>query len=66
VIEIQQLPNILLENSNYGIGDLDDGIIHIGTNFCKNHDIPLCNNCPIKDLCEGFLNKKELLDEYRT
>ena len=65
-IEIQQLPNALLENSNYGIGDLDDGIIYIGTKFCKNHEVPLCENCPINILCEGFINKKELIDEYRT
>jgi hypothetical protein len=65
-VEIQQIPNALLEDSNYGIGDLDDGIIYIGTNFCRNHDVPLCENCPIKELCEGYNNKKELIDEYRT
>jgi len=65
-VEIQQIPNALLENSNYGIGDLDDGMIYIGTNFCRNHDVPLCENCPIKELCEGYNNKKELIDEYRT
>jgi len=65
-VEIQQIPNALLEKSNYGIGDLDDGIIYIGTKFCRNHDVPLCENCPINELCEGFNNKKELIDEYRT
>lgn len=65
-IEIQQTFNAFLLNSQYGIGQLDDGIIHIGTTFCRNHDVPLCENCPIKDLCEGFNNRKELIDEYRT
>ncbi|GHV15955.1 hypothetical protein AGMMS49938_15330 [Fibrobacterales bacterium] len=65
-IEIQQTVNALLLNSQYGIGQLDDGIIHIGTNFCRNHDAPLCKNCPLKNLCEGYNNKNELIDEYRT
>jgi len=65
-IEIQQLPNALLENSEYGIGHLDDGIIYIGTTFCKNHDIPLCKECPINNYCEGYKNRKDLIDEYRT
>jgi len=65
-IEIQQTFNVFLKDTNYGIGHLDDGMIYIGTNFCRNHDVPLCENCPINTLCEGFNNKKELIDEYRT
>jgi hypothetical protein len=65
-IEIQQTFNVLLKDTNYGIGHLDDGMIYIGTKFCRNHDVPLCENCPINTLCVGFNNKKELIDEYRT
>jgi len=65
-IEIQQAFNVFLKNSNYGIGHLDDGMIYIGTNFCMNHDVPLCENCPIKEICEGYNNKNELINEYRT
>ena len=65
-VEIRQIPNALLENSQYGIGNLDDGIIHIGTTFCRNHDVPLCGDCLINTLCDGFNNRKELIDEYRT
>jgi len=65
-IEIQQIFNALLLNSQFGIGQLDDGIIHIGTKFCRNHEEPLCSNCPLNSLCEGFNNQNELIDEYRT
>jgi adenine-specific DNA glycosylase len=65
-IEIQQTFNVFLKDTGYGIGHLDDGMIHIGTNFCKNHDAPLCENCPINELCVGFNDKKELIDDYRT
>jgi len=67
-IEIQQLPNAFLKDNvfGYGIGHLDDGLIYIGTNFCFNHDSPKCNECPIKEYCEGYNEKKELISEYRT
>jgi hypothetical protein len=65
-IEIQQIPNVLLLNSGYGIGDLDDGLIYIGTNYCYNHEQPLCNKCPIKNLCLGYKQRKDLISNYRT
>jgi hypothetical protein len=65
-IEIQQIFNVFLKDTQYGIGNLDDGMICIGTNFCKNHDTALCDKCPIRELCEGFNNNKELIDDYRT
>jgi len=65
-IEIQQVFNAFLKDEKFGIGELDDGMIHIGTNFCRNHDVPLCDECPIKNMCEGFNNNNELIDEYRT
>ena len=65
-IEIQQLPNAILLNSKFGIGDFDDGLIYIGTRFCFNHDKPDCKNCPLKDLCLGKNKKSELIKNYRT
>lgn len=65
-IEIQQIPNVLLLDTGYGIGDLDDGLIYIGTNFCFNHDNPKCTNCPIRDLCLGYRGDKNLIKRYRT
>jgi len=64
--EIQQIPNAILLNSKFGIGDFDDGLIYIGTKFCFNHEKPDCKNCPLKDLCLGKNKKPELIKNYRT
>jgi adenine-specific DNA glycosylase len=65
-IEIQQTINAFLKDTEYGIGHLDDGLIYIGTNFCKNHETPKCENCPIKDICLGYKKQPELIKDYRT
>ncbi|MFA5098434.1 MAG: hypothetical protein WC490_07430 [Candidatus Margulisiibacteriota bacterium] len=65
-IELQQLPNLLLLGTEYGIGDLDDGLMHIGTKYCFNHASPKCGQCPIKKLCYGNNGGKKLVARYRT
>ncbi|MCD6549207.1 hypothetical protein J7K41_00630, partial [Candidatus Micrarchaeota archaeon] len=66
LVEIQHIPNAILLNSKYGIGDFDDGLIYIGTNFCFNHDKPKCKRCPLKDLCMGNNWKTKFIKNYRT
>lgn len=65
-IEIQQIPNLLLLETDYSIGDLDDGLMHIGTNYCLNHANPKCKLCPINDVCVGCKTNNELISRYRT
>ncbi len=65
-MEIQQLPNAFLKETKYGIGDLDDGLIYIGTNFCFNHNEPKCVKCPINEICIGFQEKQEFISNFRT
>ena len=65
-IEIQQIPNALLLNTGYGIDELDDGLIYIGTKFCLNHKSPKCKDCPIKEMCDGYKNNSDLIQNYRT
>jgi hypothetical protein len=65
-VRIQLIPNTILLNTNYGIGDFDDGLIYIGTNFCLNHDKPKCNKCPIKDICYGYKKDQKLITKYTT
>ena len=65
-VEIQRIPNVLLLGTNYGIGDLDDGLMYIGTNFCFNLEKPKCESCPIKKECEGYNKNKKLIEDYRT
>jgi hypothetical protein len=66
MVEIQQIPNVSLLGTGYGIGDLDDGLMFIGTNYCFNHDEPNCRECPIRHCCAGYNNNRELIENYRT
>jgi hypothetical protein len=66
-IELQRIPNALLINTDYAVGDLDDGIIHIGTKYCLNHENPKCAACPIHRLCLAHNNERQdLINDYRT
>jgi len=65
-IELQQIPNAILLGTDYGVGDLDDGLIHIGTNYCFNHEKPKCNSCLINDICKGYNEEPSLIEDYRT
>lgn len=64
--QIQIVPNSILLNSNYGIGDFDDGLMFIGTNFCLNNSNPKCTECPISKMCIGFIENRKLITDYRT
>jgi len=64
--KIQIIPNAILYNSEFGIGEFDDGLLYIGTNYCFNHSKPNCNQCPISHLCKGKNKNKELIKEYST
>ncbi len=65
-IEIQRLPNAILLNSDFGIGDFDDGLVYVGTNFCFNHENPGCKTCPLNKMCKGFNEDRFLIEGYRT
>jgi hypothetical protein len=65
-VEIQQSLNAFLKDTQYGIGHLDDGIIYIGTTFCRNHETPKCSKCPINNLCLGHNERQNLINDYRT
>lgn len=66
-IEIQRIPAaVLLAGGTYAPGDLDDGLMSIGTEFCFNHSEPLCTRCPISALCAGHTESPILIERYRT
>ena len=48
------------------IANFDDGLMYIGTHFCLNHANPLCQKCPIQELCEGYQERPQLITNYRT
>jgi len=69
-VEIQRIQHAYLldqlDNTGYGVADFDEGLVHIGTNFCFNHNQPKCNECPLQNICEGHLSNRKLITDYRT
>lgn len=66
-VQIQRIPLALLYMSGMGTpGELDDGLMYIGTHFCFNHDHPECPECPVKDACRGYREEISLITNYRT
>ncbi|HMF34727.1 MAG TPA: hypothetical protein VKK79_25110 [Candidatus Lokiarchaeia archaeon] len=65
--EIQKIPIAqLLNGGEYGPGELDDGLMYIGTNFCFNIDSPKCSECPIQEFCAGHQTDSKLIENFRT
>lgn len=71
-VEIQRVQHayLLRWNTSYtpplAAGHLDDGLIHVGTTYCFNHDQPDCPHCPLRDLCRGYNEMPVLITAYRT
>lgn len=64
--EIQRLQHAYLLQMGESVASFDDGLIYIGTTYCYNHDQPKCQECPLNNLCEGFLSSPALIQNYRT
>ncbi len=64
--EIQRLQHPYLLLSGQTVASFDDGLIYIGTNYCFNHAQPKCQECPLNDLCLGYLSSPALIQYYRT
>ncbi|MBC7227389.1 MAG: hypothetical protein H5T61_09155 [Thermoflexales bacterium] len=66
-VQIQRIPLALLYMSEIGTpGELDDGLMYIGTQFCFNHDRPECEECPAQNVCRGYQEERSLITWYRT
>lgn len=69
-VEIQRIQHAYLldqfKKTGLRVADFDDGLIHIGTSFCFNHANPKCGKCPLRKLCEGNIENRELITDYRT
>jgi len=46
--------------------DFDEGLMHIGIEYCFNHAEPNCAECPINKHCEGYNKNPGLIHDYRT
>jgi hypothetical protein len=64
--EIQRLQHPYLILAGRTVANFDDGLIHIGTNYCFNHAEPKCKECPLRKLCVGYLSSPELIRNFRT
>lgn len=69
-VEIQRIQHAYLRSGHderaLGPAEFDDGLIRVGTGYCFNHAEPLCPECPIHTLCEGYKSRPELISDYRT
>lgn len=65
-VEIQRIPSVLLLCTGHTPGELDDGLMFIGTQHCLNHDEPLCAACPVHAHCLGYSEDRSLITDYRT
>jgi len=66
-IQIQRIPSaISLFDKGFPPGEIDDGLIKIGTTWCLNIANPDCKNCPLNSVCEGYLSRRELITDVRT
>lgn len=65
-IEIQRLQHVFLMRAGKTPAAFDDGLIHIGREYCFNHDAPNCEGCPLKKHCKGSNSRPDLIAEYRT
>lgn len=70
-VQVQRLPNLLIHRliqggQQYSVADFDDGLMHVGTTYCLNHDSPRCGECPLNDLCKGYVESPSLINDYRT
>ena len=69
-VEIQRIQHVFLyetfSQASLGVAEFDEGLIHIGVNYCHNHSDPLCTKCPINELCEGYQSNYRLIDNFRT
>lgn len=67
-IQIVQHVHLLgmLEETGLTPADFDEGLMHIGVEYCFNHSEPNCAECPVRDHCEGHDGKLDLIHDYRT
>jgi hypothetical protein len=69
-VKIHRVQHAYLKSSfpttGLGVADFDDGLIHIGTTYCFNHDKPICNKCPIRELCKGYQSNPRLIKDFET
>lgn len=66
-VEIHRIPvAVSLLDKTFSPGEIDDGLIKVGTTWCLNIETPNCQQCPLNSVCEGALSRRELITDVRT
>lgn len=65
-VEIQHLLNVVAYTNGADLGAVDDGLLHVGLEYCLNHSNPRCGECPLSEFCEGYQTETALVEDYRT
>jgi hypothetical protein len=66
-IELQRIPSILaLRQGDLRPGDIDDGLIKVGTTWCSNTSEPNCAECPLRTSCIAAQENSNLITDVRT
>jgi hypothetical protein len=66
-VEVQRIASaVSLIDRTFSPGEIDDGLIKVGTTWCLNIGNPACGECPLNTVCEGTLRRRELITDVRT
>lgn len=66
-VQAQHIPSaVALLDGNMTPGEIDDGLIRVGTEWCFNTGNPRCAECPLRAVCAGANGQPGLITDVRT
>jgi hypothetical protein len=66
-VQAQHIPSaVALIDGSMTPGEIDDGLIKVGTEWCFNTGNPRCSECPLRGVCAGANGKPGLITDVRT
>jgi hypothetical protein len=66
-VQAQHIPSaVSLLDGTMTPGQIDDGLIKIGTEWCVNTATPQCRECPVRRMCAGANGQSHLITDVRT
>ncbi|MCW5775855.1 MAG: hypothetical protein KIS87_05345 [Phycisphaeraceae bacterium] len=66
-VQAQHIPSaVSLIDGSFTPGQIDDGLIKVGTEWCFNTSSPRCAECPLRAVCAGATGKPDLITAVRT
>lgn len=66
-VQAQHIPSVVsLIDGTMTPGQIDDGLIKVGTEWCFNTGTPRCGECPLRTVCAGATEQPNLITTVRT